>query len=80
MLKLFNKNKDEKWFKEVEDTYFTLPNANYIRPDFEDKAKLFRFYNGDLQDYIQDLNLICNDVITVGAANDMLLHYNKIKS
>jgi len=78
-MKLFDKTKNDAWYKEIEQQ-FAISSANYIRDDFAEKSKLFKFYNGDLSDYLLDLNNICNDVITVGAANDMLLSYNKIRS
>lgn len=80
MLKLLEKNKNDAWYKEIAEQYLTATNAHQIRPDFEEKAKLYRFFNNDLSDYVEEINSICNDVISVGAANDMLLHYNKIRN
>lgn len=80
MLKLIEKNKNDKWYKEIADQYLTSLNAHQARPDFHEKAKLYRFFNNDLSDYIDEINMICNDVISVGAASEMLLHYNKIRN
>lgn len=80
MLNLLAKEKDKEWYKNIAQMYFTSVGNYAIRPDFDEKMKLFRFFNNDLSDYIGDINKLCNDVVSVDAADDMLLHYNVIRN
>ena len=80
MLKLLTKDKNEDWWKEIGQMYLTSMDNYTLRPDFDKKHKLFKFFNNDLSDYVQDVNSMCNDLLTVDAAQDMLLHYNVIRN
>ena len=80
MLNLLAKEKDKDWYKNIAQMYFTSVGNYAIRPDFDEKIKLFRFFNNDLTDYIAEVNKLCNDVVSVDAADDMLLHYNVIRN
>ena len=80
MLNLLSKEKDKEWYKNIAQMYFTSVGNYAIRPDFDEKIKLFRFFNNDLSDYISEINKLCNDVVSVDAADDMLLHYNVIRN
>lgn len=80
MLNLIAKEKNKEWYDNIAQMYFTSVGNYSIRPDFDEKIKLFRFFNNDLSDFTEDINKLCNDVITVDAADDLLLHYNVIRN
>ena len=80
MLNLLTKDKDKKWYENIGQMYFNSVGNYVTRPDFDEKIKLFRFFNNDLSDYVEDINNLCHDVISVDAADDLILHHNVIRN
>ena len=75
---LYDADKTETWFKEMAQRFMPSENRSF-RNDFKEKLKLYQFFNNDLSQYIPTLTEMSNDVISAGAAEDLLLHYNKIR-
>lgn len=80
MLKILSKNKNEQWYKDVAESHYSSMSALGRRPDFAQKLKLYQFMNNDLSQYQDELNAICNDVLTQDSAQEQLLAFNKIKN
>jgi hypothetical protein len=80
MLKVLQKNKDKKWFEEIDQMYLKSISNFSQRRDFDEKLKLYAFFNNDLSYHTDILNKICNDALTQAAAEEELLAYNKIKN
>lgn len=77
--RLLEKNKTEEWYKSFAQRYMPSENRAF-REDFKEKRKLYKFFNNDISDYLPTINEMCNDVISSQAANDLILHYNKIRT
>lgn len=75
---LFDSKKDKKWYEAYAERYMPSENRSF-RDDFGDKLKLYQFFNNDLSPYQNTISEMSNDVISSGAAQDLLLHYNKIR-
>lgn len=75
---LYDTEKTEDWFKQMAERYMPSENRAF-RPDFGEKLKLYQFFNNDLSAYLPTLCEMSNDVISAGASEDLLLHYNKVR-
>lgn len=77
--KLFDKDKGDDWYKFMCERY--MPEFNYnLRQDFDEKVKLYRFFNGDISDYLVKINEMCNDAVSSQMSDDDILHYNKFRN
>lgn len=79
MINLRQKNKNEKWFKEVAAYYMPAYSKVQIE-DYEEMKKLYEFMNNDLSGFQKEIDAICNDIYTTDAAVEELIPYNKIKN
>jgi hypothetical protein len=79
MTKLYDSQKDEQWYKEVAKIYMPSYYQNFEDARFE-KLKLYRFFNGDISDYVGEINEMCNDAVSSKSVEDRILHYNKFRN
>lgn len=79
MTKLYQDQKDDNWYKEVAKIYMPSYYQELEASRFE-KLKLYRFFNGDISDYVDEINEMCNDAVSSKSVEDRILHYNKFRN
>ena len=79
MTKLYEDQKNDTWYKEIAKLYMPSYYQELEDTKFE-KLKLYRFFNGDISDYVDEINEMCNDAVSSKAVEDRILHYNKFRN
>ncbi|RMG73525.1 MAG: hypothetical protein D6711_10695 [Chloroflexi bacterium] len=72
---LYKKRKDSTFY---EDVLKYIGNSGTTRTDIEQKEKYYELFSGNIEPYLNELQQMCNDPLTLEYANDLLLSYNKI--
>lgn len=80
ILKVLSKEKNDAWYKSIDEMHGLSMGDFSHRGDFKEKLKLYEFFNNDLHQYQDEINAICTDVLNQTTAQEELLAYNKIKN
>ena len=72
---LYTKKKDKNFYEKVKNYIY---NRGTQRQDIELKEKYYEFFSGNIEPFIDELNKLCNDPLTVDEAENLMLSYNKI--
>jgi len=76
---LKTRKKDTEWYASIRDYY--MPAYSREESDFYQRyKKLYEFFNNDLSSYMDELQRMCNSLIDLGAAEELILSYNKLRN